>query len=38
MNGAADHLIRIAIVVCVLLVLGMTYGVALKSILSGMSS
>jgi hypothetical protein len=35
MTGAADHLLRIAAAVCVLSAVGMTYGVALKTLFAG---
>jgi hypothetical protein len=35
MTGAVDHLIRIAIVVCICTVVGMTYGAAVKTLIAG---
>jgi hypothetical protein len=35
MTGASAHLLRIALAVCVCVVLAMTYGVAVQQILSG---
>lgn len=35
MTAATDPLLRIAMAVCVCVVLGMTYGVALNTILTG---